>query len=123
MKKKILIVDDSSIIRNFFQKMIEELDMEFLSATNGWEGIRKIKANRDIALMIADINMPGIDGLKMIEKIRKDEKITEVKILVLSTEVAVSHQELAKELDITAWVMKPFKPELLKAIIKKLTSE
>ena len=123
MKKKVLVVDDSSIIRNFFQKMVEDLNLEFISATNGWEGIRKIKANRDVALMISDINMPGIDGLKMIEKIRNEEKLHDLKILVLSTEVASSHQELAKQLNVAAWIMKPFKPELLKAVIAKLTAD
>jgi len=67
MPHKVLIADDSELLRNQLMKDLENGGFQVLAAANGGEGILLAKENPDVAVIIADFNMPDIDGLTMIE--------------------------------------------------------
>ena len=74
----------------------------------------------DLCLVICDINMPRLDGLEMLEVLRG--QYPKLPILMLTTESRVDKVERAKKAGAKAWIIKPFKPELLVEAVTKLTA-
>ena len=71
--KKILICDDSEMVRNFHYYILKTAGFEVVSAIDGADGMEKLFKEKDVGLVITDINMPNMDGYAMIEKIREEE--------------------------------------------------
>ncbi len=113
---KVLIVDDSEIVRTAMRHDLEERGLSIVSAVDGINAIREMKDHPDIDLIITDFNMPNMDGLTMIESIRNDMRNTEVKIIVLTTEDCADLKERGRSLGITGWVVKPITPEVVDII-------
>ena len=113
---KVLIVDDSEIVRTAMRHDLEERGLSIVSAVDGINAIREMKDHPDIDLIITDFNMPNMDGLTMIESIRNDMRNTEVKIIVLTTEDCAHLKERGRSLGITGWVVKPITPEVVDII-------
>ncbi|MBF0237316.1 MAG: response regulator, partial [SAR324 cluster bacterium] len=78
----LLIVDDSSAVRNSIVQFLNEHGIECITASNGLEGIEQLKANPGIKLIITDIMMPEMTGLEMLDKIRNEVGNQEVKVLI-----------------------------------------
>jgi two-component system, chemotaxis family, chemotaxis protein CheY len=121
MGKKVLVVDDSSSIRQSVSTALEGAGFEILAAVDGIDGLAKIGATSDLALLIADINMPRLNGLEMISRLKSDDKTKDLPVLVLTTEGDPELIAEARKLGVKAWMVKPFKPELLLSAVKKLT--
>ena len=113
---KVLIVDDSDIVRTSMRYELEERGLSTVSAVDGVNALREMKDHPDIALIITDFNMPNMDGLTMVESIRNDMGNTEVKIIVLTTEDCSHLKERGRSLGITGWVVKPITPEVVDII-------
>src|ERR1043165_6813688 len=84
--KKILVVDDSASVRQQVSIALIEAGFEVIEATNGIEGVDKIARNADLAAVLCDINMPGMNGLDLLEKVRADGMNASLPILMLTTE-------------------------------------
>lgn len=122
MRKKVLIVDDSTTIRLQVRAALDGDDFEVLEACDGVEGADSIQRLTDLAAVICDVNMPRMTGLEMLELVKKDNANATLPVVMLTTE---GHYELiqrAKAAGAKGWLVKPFKPELLLAAIRKLTS-
>jgi two-component system, chemotaxis family, chemotaxis protein CheY len=122
MRKKVLIVDDSATIRLQVRAALGDVDFELVEACDGVEGAEAIARILDLALVICDVNMPRMTGLEMLEAIKKDNGHINPPVVMLTTE---GHHELiqrAKAAGAKGWLVKPFKPELLLAAARKLTS-
>jgi two-component system chemotaxis response regulator CheY len=122
MGKKVLVVDDSSSIRQRVSAALVGAGFEVVAAVDGLDGLAKLGAAKDLALVIADINMPRLNGLDMISRIRADEKTAAIPILVLTTEGDPELITEARKLGVKAWMVKPFKDELLVSAVEKLTA-
>jgi|HubBroStandDraft_3_1064219.scaffolds.fasta_scaffold563508_2 two-component system chemotaxis response regulator CheY len=122
MSKKVLVVDDSSSIRQRVTAALVAAGFEVVAAVDGLDGLAKLGAAKDLALVIADINMPRLNGLEMISRIRLDEKTAGIPILVLTTEGDPELIAEARKLGVKAWMVKPFKDELLVSAVTKLTT-
>ena len=72
--------------------------------------------------MICDVNMPRMDGLEMLETVRKEPRSAPLPIVMLTTEGQHELVQRAKAAGAKGWIVKPFKPELLLAAIRKLTA-
>jgi two-component system chemotaxis response regulator CheY len=118
--KIVLVVDDSSSIRQRVSAALEGAGFEVLAAVDGIDALAKIPGT-SLALIIADLNMPRLSGLDMISRIRSDERTKHLPILVLTTEGDPELIAEARKLGVKAWMVKPFKPELLLSAVKKLT--
>lgn len=117
--KKILIVDDSSMIRLIVSKAAKKAGYDVVEASNGQEGIDQLLKNNDISLILCDINMPVMDGLTMIGNIKEDESLKYIPVVMLTTESDEKLKQQGRELGVKAWMVKPFnETSFLKAMSK-----
>ncbi|CAK0765066.1 Chemotaxis protein CheY [Gammaproteobacteria bacterium] len=117
---KILIVDDSSTVRNEVSGFLKKNGLDVDIAVDGIDGLAKMKANPGIRLVISDVNMPIMDGLTMVEKIRNDLGNRSVNVIMLTTESSPNMKERGKAAGVKGWIVKPFKGESVLETFKKL---
>lgn len=118
--KTVLVIDDSETIRAHVGTVLRGAGFEVLEASDGLMGAFTIRERaNDLCLVICDINMPRLDGLEMLEVLRG--QYPKLPILMLTTESRVDKVERAKKAGAKAWIIKPFKPELLVEAVSKLT--
>jgi two-component system chemotaxis response regulator CheY len=123
MRKKVLVVDDSWTVRQEVSVALQEAGFEVLLAVDGVDGETKILETDDLAAVVADINMPRMNGLEMLAKVKRDPRKASLPIVVLTTEGQPELIRQAKSDGAKGWMVKPFKPELLVALIRKLAGE
>lgn len=120
--KHILVIDDSPTIRTSVEFALKKLGYQISQAENGKKGLLSAKEIRgkgeDIAMVIVDVNMPEMDGITFVSEFRKDDKFTPV--LVLTTESEDGKIKEGKSAGATGWMIKPFKPNDLLAVVEKL---
>lgn len=119
MSKKILVVDDSSTIRQQVSFALVQAGFVVVEAEDGADGLKKLAENADVSLVICDVNMPNMNGLEMLQQLRGAPKVPPV--VMLTTEGSMDLVAKAKALGAKGWMVKPFKPEQLIAAAKKLT--
>lgn len=112
MSAKILIVDDSVTIRNQLRACIEDAGHTVLEAENGAFGLQMAK-DEQIDLIVVDVNMPVMNGLEMLEHLRAVPGKEKVPAFVLTTESSKDMMARGKKCGATAWMVKPFKPNML----------
>lgn len=115
----ILTVDNSASIRQAIRIALTNAGHDVDEAGNGAEGLTKAGGG-DFALIITDLNMPVMDGLTMIRELRAKPEHQGVPILFLTTESDAGIKAQAKSAGATGWVTKPFDPEQLVRIVKKV---
>ena len=113
---KLLIVDDSTMLRDMLNYALNEGGYtDVTEAVDGVDGLEKAKATT-YDLIITDVNMPNMDGLTLIDELRKLPAYASRPILVLTTERSDEMKAKGKAAGATGWIVKPFVPEqLLKA--------
>ncbi len=117
--RKILTVDDSSVIRNIISTVLKVGGFSVDIAVNGIEGLEKIYTN-DYDLVISDINMPKMDGLTMIQTLRKNNDYKKLLIVILSTEEEEEDRERGLAAGANIYLTKPVKPKDLITTVKML---
>ena len=119
MTASILTVDDSPSIRVALKIALTAAGYSVAEAANGAEGIEKAKASA-FDLIITDLNMPVMDGLAMIEEMRRMPDQMGVPIVFLTTESDEGFKARAKAAGATGWLTKPFDPDQLVRVAKKV---
>lgn len=117
MAINVLAVDDSETIRDMVKQTLAMGGYEIVLAENGRDGLDKFSEG-DFQLVIADINMPVMDGLTMIREIRKINE--NVPILTLTTESEDRMKQNGREAGADGWIVKPFRPAQFLDIIKQI---
>ena len=117
---KILIVDDSSVVRDEVSGFLKKAGLDVATAIDGMDGLAKVKADPGIKLVVCDVNMPNMDGLTMVEKIRSELGNSTVNVIMLTTESSPSMKERGKAAGVKGWIVKPFKGEAVLETFKKL---
>jgi two-component system chemotaxis response regulator CheY len=115
----IMAVDDSTSMRQMVSFTLQSVGYEVLEAANGEEALKLAKTKK-FDLVIADLNMPNMDGVSLIKSLRslKDYKFTP--ILILTTESQDLKRQEGKAAGATGWIVKPFNPEQLLSVVKKV---
>ncbi len=105
--KKILIVDDSETVRKRIKASLEGKAYTILEGVDGLDALTVIQENKNIDLVITDINMPRLDGIKMCQMIHEKNLLPGIPILALTTEMSGDLKKIGKEYGVVAWIIKP----------------
>jgi two-component system chemotaxis response regulator CheY len=120
MSWSILVVDDSATARSQLRVAFEAKGAKVIEAENGREGLWRARAEK-VDLIFSDIHMPVMDGLQMIQELRKHPDYADIPIFVLTSDAAGTRAAEGKKAGANAWIIKPINPELLwKAVEKAL---
>ena len=119
-RQRILIVEDSPTMRQLLVFALRRLaSVDIVEAQDGMDGLRKLSSDHfDLALI--DINMPVMDGLKLISLIRGDESLKEIPIVVITTEGANEDRRRAIELGANEYLCKPIQANQVLSVVKGL---
>lgn len=110
---KILVVDDSSTMRRIIANTLKGIGQEdVIEAGDGVEGLAQLQANSDVQLILTDWNMPNMNGLDFLTKVREDNK--DIPILMVTTEAEKQNVVTAIKAGANNYIVKPFTPEVLK---------
>ncbi len=118
MPKTVLIVDDSASIRQLVSFTVKEAGYEVVAAENGREALEKASESR-FDLIITDLNMPEIDGISLIQRLRSMPDFRFVPILMLTTEAQEAKKREGRKAGASGWIVKPFTPETILSAVKK----
>ncbi len=120
---KILIVDDSQLIHSMYRLVLNRYrNCKIVDAMNGLEALDVLSRESDFNLILLDINMPVMNGLQFMEKIKKENIYRHIPIIVISTEGKEEDTIKALQLGAAGYVVKPFKPHMLYELIEKIIS-
>jgi len=123
MPKKIIVIDDSQTIRKQVSIVLSEAGYEVIEADDGLEGVKAIRANPGASLAICDVNMPNLGGLEMLDSLRTGSAAVDFPVVMLTTEGRPDLIERAKSSGAKGWIVKPFKPNMLLAVVKKIAGD
>ncbi len=123
-KPKILIADDESSLRILLRAVMssEEGEFEIFEAVDGNDTLAQINANKP-DLLILDVMMPGLSGFEVCEKIKRDDKLKDIIVLILTAKGQVTDKEWANSVGADFFLSKPFSPLELLDTIKSLLAE
>ncbi len=119
MPKTALVVDDSVTVRQALAFTLGQAGFTVLQASNGAQALQQVNG-KPMALVITDLNMPEMDGLALIRALRGRPECKYVPILMLTTESQEAKKKEGKAAGATGWIVKPFRPEQLVAVVKKV---
>jgi two-component system chemotaxis response regulator CheY len=112
---KILVVDDSSTMRRIIKNTLARLGYkDVVEAGDGVEAWNALQENSDIGIVITDWNMPNMNGLELVKKIRAEEKYKDVPIIMVTTEGGKKEVITALKAGVNNYIVKPFTPQVLK---------
>lgn len=115
----IMSVDDSKSIRQMVSFTLKTAGYDVIEAEDGVDALAKL-GKHSVKLILTDLNMPNMDGIQLIRQVRSASNQKFVPIIMLTTESQDSKKQEGKAAGATGWIVKPFKPEQLLAVVKKL---
>jgi two-component system, chemotaxis family, chemotaxis protein CheY len=119
MGKVIMTVDDSASVRQMVAFTLSGAGYEVVEAVDGQDALAKFPGQH-VDLVITDLNMPNLDGIGLIRAIRSGAANKFVPIIMLTTESQDTKKQEGKSAGATGWIVKPFKPEQLLGVLKKV---
>ena len=120
MAKTVLVVDDSLTMRQMVAFTLTSAGYQVVEAGNGKEAVGKVNGGAKPDLVVTDLNMPEMDGITLIKEIRKMPALKFTPILLLTTEASDDKKKAGQAAGATGWIVKPFNPEQMMAVIKKV---
>jgi len=118
MGKVILTVDDSASVRQVVKYTLAEAGYTVIEAIDGQDALAKLKV--PVNLVITDLNMPNLDGIGLIRRLRANPAYKGVPILMLTTESQETRKLEGKTAGATGWIVKPFNTQQLLAVVKRV---
>ena len=119
MAKRILAADDSLSLRQVVKLVLTEAGYEVIEAVDGKDALAKL-AGGPVNLILTDLNMPNLDGVGLIKAVRADPAHRLTPIVMVTTESSDDKKQQGKSAGATGWVVKPFSPDQLLAVVKKV---
>ncbi|MGK5094387.1 response regulator [Deltaproteobacteria bacterium TL4] len=117
--KRILIIDDSEMVRNFHTYILKMAGYEVMTAIDGSDGLEKF-FSEPFDLVITDLNMPIMDGYTLIARIRAEEQFDEIPIIISSTEDESQDKQKGFNVGANIYMVKPTEPGQMVANVKLL---
>ncbi|EOQ90537.1 response regulator receiver domain protein [Leptospira yanagawae serovar Saopaulo str. Sao Paulo = ATCC 700523] len=119
MNRKILIIDDSAVFRKIISVHLKNANFDLMEAGDGLEGLKQLETS-PVDLIVSDMNMPNMDGISFIKKVKENAKFKFTPIIMLTTESQPEKKQQGMDAGAKAWLTKPFSPEELLDTIAKL---
>jgi two-component system, chemotaxis family, chemotaxis protein CheY len=119
MPKTVLVVDDSTSMRQMVSFTMKEAGFDVIEGSNGQEAISRVQG-KSVNLVITDLNMPVMDGMTLIRQLRAKPEFKFTPILMLTTESQQEKKLEGKAAGATGWIVKPFNPGQLLQVVTKV---
>lgn len=119
MNKDVLIVDDSAVIRQMVKKVMDMAGLDvgtIYEASNGIEALAQLN-DHPVAVMLVDINMPTMNGIQLLTRMKENERLQAIPIVIVSTEGSRERMQQLEEIGAFGYVRKPFQPEQLRDVL------
>ena len=111
---KALVADDSRAVRMILTKTLKELGYEVCEAANGRQALEVMAAEKDaVTLVLADWNMPEVNGLELLQRLRQDPALSSLVVIMVTTETELDQMATALDAGANEYVMKPFTKDIL----------
>ena len=120
MAKRILVADDSASMRQVVSFTLRQAGYEVVTANDGVEATSKLDTDGPFDLVLTDLNMPAMDGIGVIRAVRAHPRCRFVPVVMVTTESAATKKAEGRAAGATGWIVKPFQPEQLLAVVAKL---
>ncbi len=117
--KTIMTVDDSASMRQMLGVVLRGGGYTVVEAVDGSDGLAKLKG-QELQLILTDVNMPNMDGLEFTRRVRTMPQYKFTPIVLLTTESHAEKKQQGRAAGATAWIVKPFEPDQLLAVVKKV---
>jgi two-component system, chemotaxis family, chemotaxis protein CheY len=117
MTSKVLVIDDSLMVRRQVGGTLKNLGYAVVEAVDGLDALEKLELNADARLIVCDVNMPRMNGIEFLERLSTSG--SKIPVVMLTTEGEPDLIQRAKALGAKGWLLKPFKAEFLEATAKK----
>jgi two-component system chemotaxis response regulator CheY len=122
MPKTILIVDDSSSLRTVVRIALTRAGYDVLEAADGVLGLKALDSAAKVNLIVCDVNMPNMDGITFVTKVKQHARHKFIPVIMLTTEDQQDKMNQGRTAGAKAWMVKPFNPpQLLDAVSKLVT--
>ncbi len=119
MGKVIMTADDSQSVRQMVSFTLSQAGYEVVEAADGREALQLLDSQA-VNMLITDLNMPNMDGIELIRQARTKDQFKYMPIIMLTTESQDAKKQEGKAAGATGWIVKPFKPEQLLGVVKKV---
>ncbi|WP_296265905.1 response regulator [Pseudomonas sp. MLB6B] len=119
MAKNVLVVDDSSSVRQVVGIALKSAGYDVIEASDGKDALNKLTGQK-VHLIISDVNMPNMDGITFVKEVKKLASYKFTPIIMLTTESQASKKAEGQAAGAKAWVVKPFQPAQMLAAVSKL---
>ncbi|MCA0406753.1 MAG: response regulator [Proteobacteria bacterium] len=119
MAKKVMTVDDSRTMRDMVSYTLKSAGFEVLEAEDGAKALTVLEKT-PVDLVITDVNMPNMDGVTLVRKLRAIDHFRATPILILTTEGGDDKKSQGRAAGATGWIVKPFAPDKLLQVISKV---
>ena len=119
MAKKILLVDDSASVRQVAGIALRGAGYETIEACNGQEALAKLTGEK-VHLIISDVNMPVMDGITFLKEVKSRPGTKFTPVIMLTTESGEDMKQQGRAAGAKAWIIKPFKPQVMVDAVAKL---
>ena len=119
MSSDILIVDDSATIRSMLKRTVRMIGLdvgEVHEAANGIEALAQL-CEHEVAVMLVDINMPRMNGVQLLTRMKQNDRLKDIPVVIASTEGSQKRIDQLRELGVAGYVRKPFQPEQLREVL------
>jgi len=116
-----MVVDDSVTVRKVTSRLLERQGMDVMVAKDGVEAVALLQERRP-DVMLLDIEMPRMDGFEVARQVRRDERLAELPIIMISSRTGEKHHQRALEIGVNRFLGKPFQESELLACIDELVS-
>ncbi len=125
MGLNIMAIDDSPIIRGVIKKAILMCGVEVANvrdAEHGQDALDQLRTH-PADVIFCDINMPVMNGVEFVRALRADDALGATPVIIISTDRSQGRREELERLGVSDYITKPFRPESIKAVLEKVTSE
>jgi two-component system chemotaxis response regulator CheY len=120
MSREALVVDDSATMQEMVSFTLSKAGFSVTRASNGKEALKSLEGSRVFDLVVTDLNMPEMDGITFIKSLRAIGAYKFIPVLMLTTEGGDDRKSQGRAAGASGWLTKPFDPEKLIAVVKKV---